>query len=207
MHYIFNILLISHNKNISDKESNLIQFILRSDMTVTSANPLKPIENSNSDMEIDLPNIHPLHHTIGLDKTNIYTTEDEYRKFNAHSNIYNLNSFPIQIPQFQYIQYISNIIKYINNSYQHNIALDKHPYYLCALRSRGSEKSIGITCDARSDFRSHSDKNIHRSSGLCTAEVWFIREETARTRDCAMRSIGWKELSLLHISTQFVRRQ
>lgn len=61
-----------------DKESDLIQFILRSDVMITSAKPLKPIENSNSNMEIDLPNIYPLHHTIGLDKTNIYTTEDEY---------------------------------------------------------------------------------------------------------------------------------
>lgn len=48
-----------------------------------STNPLKPIENSNSNMEIDLPNIQPLHHTIGLDKTNFYKTEDMYRKFIA----------------------------------------------------------------------------------------------------------------------------
>lgn len=174
---------------------------------ITSAKPLKPIENSNSNMEIDLPNIYPLHHTIGLDKTNIYTTEDEYRKFNAHSNIYNFNLFPIQFHHFEYIQYISNIIRYINHSYQHNIALDKHPYHLCALRSRGSKKSLRITCDAESGFQSHSDKNIHRSSSLCTAEVRFIHEETARTCDRAMHSIGWKELSLLHISTQFVRHQ
>lgn len=86
---------------------------------IISANPLKPIENSNSNMEIDLPNLHPIHYTIGLDKTNIYKTDDEYRKFNAY--------------YLQYIQCISNIIRYINNSYQHNIALDKRPYHLCAL--------------------------------------------------------------------------
>ncbi|XP_018299665.1 39S ribosomal protein L37, mitochondrial [Mycetomoellerius zeteki] len=61
-----------------DKESDLIQFTISSDVTVMSTNPLKPIENSNSNMEIDLPNIQPLHHTIGLDKTNFYKTEDMY---------------------------------------------------------------------------------------------------------------------------------
>ncbi|KYN20778.1 39S ribosomal protein L37, mitochondrial [Trachymyrmex cornetzi] len=61
-----------------DKESDLIQFTLSSDVTVMSANPLKPIENSNSNMEIDLPNMQPLHHTIGLTETNFYKTEDMY---------------------------------------------------------------------------------------------------------------------------------
>ncbi|XP_012525067.1 39S ribosomal protein L37, mitochondrial [Monomorium pharaonis] len=61
-----------------DKESDLIQFTLRSDVMVMSADPLKPIESSNSGMEIDLPNMHPIHHTMGLDKTNIYKTEDLY---------------------------------------------------------------------------------------------------------------------------------
>ncbi|XP_011871861.1 PREDICTED: 39S ribosomal protein L37, mitochondrial [Vollenhovia emeryi] len=61
-----------------DKESDLFQFTLRSDVTVTSADPLKPIGSSNSAMEIDLPNIHPLHYTIGLDKTNVYRIEDMY---------------------------------------------------------------------------------------------------------------------------------
>lgn len=61
-----------------DKESDLIQFTLSSDVTVMSANSLKPIENSNSNMEIDIPNMQPLHYTIGLDKTNFYKTEDMY---------------------------------------------------------------------------------------------------------------------------------
>ncbi|KYM78433.1 39S ribosomal protein L37, mitochondrial [Atta colombica] len=52
-----------------DKESDLIQFTLSSDVTVMSTNPLKPIENSNSNMEIDLPNMQPLHHTIAVSPT------------------------------------------------------------------------------------------------------------------------------------------
>ncbi|XP_011687044.1 PREDICTED: 39S ribosomal protein L37, mitochondrial [Wasmannia auropunctata] len=61
-----------------DKELDLIQFTLRSDVTIMSANPLKPIESSNSDMEIDIPNIYPMHYTIGLDTTNFYKTGDVY---------------------------------------------------------------------------------------------------------------------------------
>lgn len=61
-----------------DKESDFIQFTLRSDVMVMSTNSLKPLESSNSNMEIDLPNIYPMHHTIGLDQTNVYKTEDMY---------------------------------------------------------------------------------------------------------------------------------
>lgn len=69
-------------KCFSDKESDLLQFTLRSDVIVMSANPLKPIESSVNDIEIDIPSLHPMHHIIGLDKTNFYRTEDFYRKFN-----------------------------------------------------------------------------------------------------------------------------
>ncbi|XP_012221650.1 large ribosomal subunit protein mL37 [Linepithema humile] len=61
-----------------EKESNLIQFILRSDVMVMSASPLKPVENSNSNRKMELPNIHPMHYTISLNETNFYTTEDIY---------------------------------------------------------------------------------------------------------------------------------
>lgn len=61
-----------------------------------SSNPLKPIESSNNNMEIILPDMYPLHHTIGLDKTNHYKTEDIYRKFDTC--------------YFWYIQYTLNII-------------------------------------------------------------------------------------------------
>ncbi|KAL0124787.1 hypothetical protein PUN28_006564 [Cardiocondyla obscurior] len=61
-----------------DKESNLIQFILRSDVMITSKNPLKPIKSSSSGTEINLPNMYPMHYTIGLDKTNVYKNEDIY---------------------------------------------------------------------------------------------------------------------------------
>lgn len=61
-----------------EKESDLIQFILRTDVIVMSPSPLKPLGSSNCNMEIDLPNIHPMHHTISLDQTNFYKTEDIY---------------------------------------------------------------------------------------------------------------------------------
>lgn len=72
-------------KTFSEKESHLIQFILRSDVMVMSTNPLKPVETSNSNMKIELPNIYPIHYTISLDKTNFYQTEDIYRKFNTYN--------------------------------------------------------------------------------------------------------------------------
>ncbi|XP_029675463.1 39S ribosomal protein L37, mitochondrial [Formica exsecta] len=61
-----------------EKESDLIQFTLRSDVMIMSASPLKPLESSNCNIEIDLPNIYPMHHTISLDRTNFYKTEDIY---------------------------------------------------------------------------------------------------------------------------------
>lgn len=64
-----------------EKESDLIQFALRADVMVMSASPLKPLESSNCNMEIDLPNIYPIHHAISLDQTNFYKTEDIYREF------------------------------------------------------------------------------------------------------------------------------
>ncbi|XP_070164605.1 large ribosomal subunit protein mL37 [Polyergus mexicanus] len=61
-----------------EKESDLIQFTLRSDVMIMSASPLKPLESSNCNIEMDLPNIYPMHHTISLDQTNFYKTEDVY---------------------------------------------------------------------------------------------------------------------------------
>ncbi|XP_014486889.1 PREDICTED: 39S ribosomal protein L37, mitochondrial [Dinoponera quadriceps] len=61
-----------------DKESDLIQFILRSDVMIMSADPLKPIESSINDIETDLPSIYPMHHTISFDKTNFYKIGDLY---------------------------------------------------------------------------------------------------------------------------------
>lgn len=61
-----------------EKESDLIQFTLRSDVMVMSASPLKPLESSNCNVEIDLPNIYPMHYTISLDQTNFYKSEDIY---------------------------------------------------------------------------------------------------------------------------------
>lgn len=61
-----------------EKDSDFMQFTLRSDVMVTSASPLKPIKDSINNVEIDLPSIHPMHYTISLDKTYFYKTEDIY---------------------------------------------------------------------------------------------------------------------------------
>lgn len=61
-----------------EKDSDLLQFTLSSDVMIMSASPLKPLESSDCNMEINLPNIYPLHHTISLDQTNIYKTGDIY---------------------------------------------------------------------------------------------------------------------------------
>lgn len=45
---------------------------------MTSILPLKPFLENNIDEE--LPNLHPLHHTISLRKTNIYEEKNFYRK-------------------------------------------------------------------------------------------------------------------------------
>lgn len=79
-----------------------MQFILRSDVMVMSTSPLKPVENSNNNMGIELPSIHPMHYTVSLDKTNFYKTEDIYRKFNA----YNMHLVSIIFANMLYIDYI-----------------------------------------------------------------------------------------------------
>lgn len=93
------------------------------------------------------------------------------------------------------------------DSCQRNNVLEKRSHYFCALRPRRSQKFDEITCDGKSDFRSHLDKIIHYGSILCTTKVRLIREEVARTCDLAVYSIRREELSFFHISTQFVRRQ
>ncbi|EFN78580.1 39S ribosomal protein L37, mitochondrial [Harpegnathos saltator] len=61
-----------------DKESDLFQFTLRSDVMIMSLNSLKPIESSIDNIKIDLPNIYPMHHTVSFDETNFYKIGDIY---------------------------------------------------------------------------------------------------------------------------------
>lgn len=48
---------------------------------MTSLIPLTPIEDVNMNIEFDLPDIYPLHYTIGLSKLNIFDNENLYRKY------------------------------------------------------------------------------------------------------------------------------
>ncbi|CAK9824088.1 39S ribosomal protein L37, mitochondrial [Anthophora retusa] len=72
---------ILHNELSSiciDKETDLLNFSLKMDIMMTSSVPLTPIIDANIDNEFVMPNIHPLHPTVGLTKSNIYKNEDLY---------------------------------------------------------------------------------------------------------------------------------
>lgn len=63
-----------------EKENYFIKFSLKMDIMMTSLIPLTPIEDVNMNIEFDLPDIYPLHYTIGLSKLNIFDNENLYRK-------------------------------------------------------------------------------------------------------------------------------
>lgn len=72
---------ILHNELSSmciEKETDLLNFSLKTDIMMTSSVPLKPIVDANIDNAFVMPNIHPLHPTVGLKKSNIYKNEDLY---------------------------------------------------------------------------------------------------------------------------------
>lgn len=54
--------------------------MLTMDVMVLSKSPLKPAKQiTNQDVDT-LPSLHPMHHSIGLTKEQIYNIEDLYRK-------------------------------------------------------------------------------------------------------------------------------
>ncbi|PBC25271.1 39S ribosomal protein L37 [Apis cerana cerana] len=61
-----------------EKENYFIKFSLKMDIMMTSLIPLTPIEDVNMNIEFDLPDIYPLHYTIGLSKLNIFDNENLY---------------------------------------------------------------------------------------------------------------------------------
>ena len=66
---------------ITDKESDLYMFSLNMDVMLMSNKPLAPIEKEmKQDARIFIPTMHPMHHSIGLRKTNFYKSEHFYRK-------------------------------------------------------------------------------------------------------------------------------
>ncbi|CAL7943874.1 unnamed protein product [Xylocopa violacea] len=60
------------------KENNLFKFSLKMDIMMTSSTPLSPIADINIANSLDMPNLHPLHYTIGLSKLDINESEDVY---------------------------------------------------------------------------------------------------------------------------------
>ncbi|XP_051160947.1 39S ribosomal protein L37, mitochondrial [Leptopilina boulardi] len=94
-----------------EKDLDLIQFSLNMDLMMTSILPLKPFLENNIDEE--LPNLHPLHHTISLRKTNIYEEKNFYPIDFNHSKphvhtilihhdpvvVKNLTEFPVEETQ------------------------------------------------------------------------------------------------------------
>lgn len=63
-----------------EHNGNLVQFQLLGDSVLLSEKPLSPITSGNGN-ETALPNIHPISPTVTLNKTNTYTIENLYRKF------------------------------------------------------------------------------------------------------------------------------
>ncbi|XP_017789946.1 PREDICTED: 39S ribosomal protein L37, mitochondrial [Habropoda laboriosa] len=61
-----------------DKETDFIKFSLKTDIMMTSSVPLTPIADTNTNNAFDMPNIYPLHDTIGLTKLNTCKSEDIY---------------------------------------------------------------------------------------------------------------------------------
>lgn len=59
---------------------DLVQFQLLGDSVLLSEKPLSPITSSNGN-ETALPDIYPINPTLTLNKTNTYTIENLYRKF------------------------------------------------------------------------------------------------------------------------------
>ncbi|XP_076629516.1 mitochondrial ribosomal protein L37 [Colletes latitarsis] len=74
-----------------EKELDLLQFSLKMDLIMTSSMPLTPIADTSANNEFDLPDIFPLHHTIGLSKSNIYKTEDMF-PINTRSALMNIHT-------------------------------------------------------------------------------------------------------------------
>ncbi|XP_076281189.1 mitochondrial ribosomal protein L37 [Lasioglossum baleicum] len=60
-----------------EKESKLLNLCLKMDL-ITSLAPLTPIVDANTNIENYLPDLSPLHWTIGFTKTNIYKKETTY---------------------------------------------------------------------------------------------------------------------------------
>ena len=54
-----------------DRERDLIQFSLKMDLMMTSTIPLSPVADVNTHPELHMPDLYPLHHCIGLRKSNI----------------------------------------------------------------------------------------------------------------------------------------
>lgn len=67
------------------KENDLIQIQSPSSLLLSSTKPLSPIQPDYSITDgIDLPNMHPLKHTISIQKENFYNFDNIYRTFNLY---------------------------------------------------------------------------------------------------------------------------
>ena len=77
-----------------DKESDRLQFLLKMELMLTSLKPLTAIADANAYDNLDMPILYPLHHTVGLSKTNTYKTEDMY-PINTRSALMNAHTILI----------------------------------------------------------------------------------------------------------------
>ncbi|OAD56295.1 39S ribosomal protein L37, mitochondrial, partial [Eufriesea mexicana] len=71
---------VVHNGLLSTcigRGDNLIQLSSKIDIMMTSSVPLTPIADVNTDNEFEMPDLYPLHYTIGLTKSKISSTEQD----------------------------------------------------------------------------------------------------------------------------------
>ncbi|XP_031846249.1 mitochondrial ribosomal protein L37 [Nomia melanderi] len=73
-----------------DNGPDLLKFSFSMDL-ITSLLPLAPIADVNTNKDQDMPNIYPLHYTIGLTETNSYDTVD-ICPFTTNSKIRNIHT-------------------------------------------------------------------------------------------------------------------
>lgn len=61
------------------REEDVIQSQIRADLLVLSRNPLKKLENSDSTLNTELPDMSPMKYTISLPEENFYELENIFR--------------------------------------------------------------------------------------------------------------------------------
>ncbi|XP_015593654.1 39S ribosomal protein L37, mitochondrial [Cephus cinctus] len=85
---------IIHDSRVSvpfEKDEDLYQFTSKMETMLTSTLPLQPLKSKNDLIDRELPNMFPMHHSVGLNRSNIYQIQDLY-PVDAKSNWLNAHT-------------------------------------------------------------------------------------------------------------------